>query len=667
MTRSILPASLFLAAATFLAPLNSLAADTAPAPLAAPAAQAERDFVKMISKDSAGVIVIKDWGKLVKIDDRSPIGKLIKNPAIEHSALGALTKLIPSPADIEKATGLDEAAALRLFKGKATLSFRIVDKEEKAPVTAAVDEAGATAKIEVKPDLQPLMFLEFGGNPAEHEKILKGLKQLAQDRGALFDYASEAFEGTLMTTITTKDKDSEEEETFCEALVNGAIVIAEDKEALRDGIKALRAGSIKDNFGSTPEYLQAAAEMGSQDGYAIFNLEAVGTKLRNFLETTLRDEVSTNPQAAMFIDPKTVMDALGLENFRLFYGSFKLEEKRALLNWGLTWKDKVGLASLVQYGPAPVAMPDFVTTEFKGASVSTMDISRSWDSLRTMLQKLSPQGWTMATGMMAATQPELMPALEKIREDFLLNLEPEVIDLTGFPKRNPDDDTQPGKIFIFKVKKPEGITNAINTALGLAAKNQAMPEPVKRDYLGSTIFTYKGINSPLGVSIDVGGEEDADGIQDPTAAPKEAKGEISYALVGERFIVAIGEAGFIETVIANMKTPGRALLKSGVFDEISAVSGIPADLSYMDLATSMRAAINEQIKNAEMIAKIRKTRKSEDGQAEEGDKDASKLFSKENLLKQRDALKDLHYHYASKTFVSETGIHMKALVVEDKE
>ncbi len=663
---------LVLAAATFLAPINSRAADAAPAaPVTAPAALPERDFVKMIAKDSAGVIVIKDWGKLVKIDDRSPIGKLIKNPAIEHSALGFLTKLIPSPADIEKATGLDEAAALRLFKGKATFSFRIVDKEEKAPVTAAVDDAGATAKIEVHPDLQPLMFLEFGGNPAEHEKIMKGLKQLAQDRGTLFDYASEPFEGALMTTVTTKDK-SGKEETFCEALVDGAIVIAENKELLRDGIKALRAGVISDNFASTPEYLQAAAEMGSQDGYAIFNLEAVGLKLRGFIETTMREQVAKNPQAAMFLDPKTVMDALNLENFRLFYGSFKLEEKRAVLNWGLTWKDKVGLASLVQFGPSPVAMPDFVTTEFKGASVSTMDISKTWDALRTLLQKISPQGWTMATGMMAATQPELMPALEKIRDDLILNLEPEVIDLTGFPNRHPDDNTQPGKIMIFKVKNPDGVTKAINTALGLAGKNKAVPEPVKRDYLGSTIFTYKGINSPLGVSVDIAdGEEDADAIKDATAAKKPEKGEVSYAIVGDRFIVAVGEAGFIETVIANIKTPGRPLSKSGVFDEISAVSGIPADLSYSDLATSLRAAINEQIKNADMMAKFRSKNKPEGEADKDDDADQddpfAKMFSKENLLKQRDALKDMHFHYASKTFASETGIHMKALIVEDKE
>jgi hypothetical protein len=327
------------------------------------------------------------------------------------------------------------------------------------------------------------------------------------------------------------------------------------------------------------------------------------------------------------------------------------------------------MASLMQFGPSPVTMPDFVTTEFKGASVSTMDISKTWDALRTLLQKLSPQGWTMATGMMAATQPELIPALEKIRDDLILNLEPEVIDLTGFPSRKPDDNTQPGKIMIFKVKNPDDVTKAINTAIGLAGKESPIPEPVKRDYLGSTIFTYKGINSPLGIDVNVAdGEEDADAIKDATAAQKPAKGEVSYAIVGDRFIVAVGEAGFIETVIANIKTPGRPLSKSGVFDEISAVSGIPADLSYSDLATTMRAAINEQIKHADMMAKYHvKKPAGDEGVGGDQDDPAAKMFSKENLLKQRDALKDMHFHYASKTFVSETGIHMKALIVEDKE
>lgn len=657
MTRSILPASLLLAAVTLFVPLSSQAADaTVP-----PALRAERDFVKMVAKDSAGVIVVKDWGKLVTFDDRTPIGKLINNPAIKIGLFGALTKDIPSPADIEKATGLDQTAALRLFKGKATFSFRIVDKEEKAAVTAAIDDAGATAKIEIKPDIQPLIFLEFSGNPSEHEKILKGLKQLAQDRGALFDYASEAFEGALMTTITTKDEKGKEK-TYCEALVDGAIIIAENKDLLRDGIKALRAGVISDNFASTPEYLQAVAEMGSQDGFAIFNLEAVGLKLRGYVETLLREQVSENPQAAMFIDPKTVMDAINLENFRLVYGSFKLEEKRAVLNWGLTWKDKVGLASLVQFGPTPVAMPDFVTTEFKGAGVSTMDISKSWDALRTMLQKLSPQGWTMGIGMMAAAQPELMPTLEKIHEDIVLNLEPEFIQLTGFPNRHPDDNTQPGEIMIFKVKNPDGVTKAISAALSLAGKNIPIPEPTKRDYLGSTIFSYKGISSPFGVDDVAEDEQDADAIKDPAAAKKPEKGEFSYALVGDRFIVAIGEADFIETVIANIKTPGRPLAKSGVFDEISAVSGIPASLSYLDLATYIRAAINQEIEKAGTMEKVVTKNKPADGAKNEGDP-----FSKENLLKQRDALKDMHFHYASKTFVSENGLHMKALIVEDKK
>lgn len=657
MTRSILPASLLLAAVTLFVPLSSQAADaTVP-----PALRAERDFVKMVAKDSAGVIVVKDWGKLVTFDDRTPIGKLINNPAIKIGLFRALTKDIPSPADIEKATGLDQAAALRLFKGKATFSFRIVDKEEKAPVTAAVDDAGATAKIEIKPDIQPLIFLEFSGNPTEHEKILKGLKQLAQDRGALFDYASEAFEGALMTTITTKDEKGKEK-TYCEALVDGAIIIAVNKDLLRDGIKALRAGVISDNFASTPEYLQAVAEMGSQDGFAIFNLEAVGLKLRGYVETLLRKQVSENPQAAMFIDPKTVMDAINLENFRLVYGSFKLEEKRAVLNWGLTWKDKVGLASLVQFGPTPVAMPDFVTTEFKGAGVSTMDISKSWDALHTMLQKLSPQGWTMGIGMMAATQPELMPTLEKIHEDLILNLEPEFIQLTGFPNRHPDDNTQPGKIMIFKVKNPDGVTKAISAALSLAGKNIPIPEPTKRDYLGSTIFSYKGISSPFGVDDVAEDEHDADAIKDPAAAKKPEKGEFSYALVGDRFIVAIGEADFVETVIANIKTPGRPLAKSGVFDEISAVSGIPASLSYLDLATYIRAATNHEIEKAGTMEKVVTKNKPADGAKNEDDP-----FSRENLLKQRDALKDMHFHYASKTFVSENGLHMKALIVEDKK
>jgi hypothetical protein len=603
---------------------------------------AELDFVKMIPQDRAGVIVIKDWGKLVKLDDRSPIGRLINHPAIKHTAFGAMLTAIPSPADIEKAIGLDEAAALRLLKGKAAVSLHL---NSDSLNLALDDEENSDAAPWYDDVIEAVAFLEFAGNPAEHEKILNGMKQLAQDRGTLFDYASEATDGALMTTITLTDE-NEKEVTYYEALVSGVIVLAHKKESLSDGIKAVRAGVIDDNFAAHPTYLQAVAEMGSEDGFAILNLESASDKVRALGEKALRKQISESPQSGLFLDPKTVMDAINLEDLRALYGSFQLDEKRAVINYGLTWKDKIGLTSLIQFGPDPVAMPDFVTTDFKGASIYSLDPAKSWDAIRSLLQKLSPGGWTMVTGMMAASDPTLMPALEAVHKDLVLNLEAEVIDLVGFPNRQPNDDTRPSMITIFKLKNPDNVTKTIESTIAVLDKQERLPQPSKRDYLGSTIITYD-INSHVDDQVEV--DPDGATVEDPTVQQDSRGLGISYAVVGNYLIIGAAQPGFVESVIANFQTPGRPLEKSGVFNEIGAAQGIPVGLGYIDVATYLRMAINEAMPFAY------------EGQ------DDDDLLSKDNLLKQRASLKDLHFNYSSKTFVAENGLHVKSLIVESQE
>ena len=112
-----------------------------------------------------------------------------------------------------------------------------------------------------------------------------------------------------------------------------------------------------------------------------------------------------------------------------------------------------------------------------------------------------------------------------------------------------------------------------------------------------------------------------------------------------RIIISAGADSFIQGVIANLQKPGRPLADGKFKDELGDIPGTPCSIAYGDVATYLMPMINEGIRT--------------------GSYKTAKL-SHADLIKARDAAKDLHYFWAGKSYYSPGGFFGRLVIAEDK-
>lgn len=673
-SRKIL-AGLVLASTCLVSAPVCLGADALPAGSGAVQAAPVRgvgDYSQVLPADTAAVLVVKNGLKMANLDENTPMARLMKHPAVQ-AQLGKIwpDKLVEQ-GKLEESFGLTAQDLPRLFSGKLVAAVTVKRKVKKAdlPVAkpaapaapAAEGEAenegeeapagvNAAAKIEIEDsefEGEAVGLVEFLGSAADYARLVEKFHAEVKRKTPEAAIVQEQVEGLTVYAVETgkeEEGEAEKDKTVYHALVDGTIVFSTSKEMLLDTARSLRRGIGAEPLSGNPEFIAVKEEMADNDGYFMVNLSAITKEARPSMLQGLQDAIAQNPQMAALFDAENVLSTLALENFSTMYGSLKMEGNRADIRYGLTWKERVGLASLINFGKEPVRIPPFVSADCKGMTVSTLDIPGSWDAISTLGQKLTPQGWGMVTMMVAANE-EVSKKLKTLRAGLLDNLEPEMISLTGYATAAPADDEEPGKILLFKIKDPAAAEAAIDLALNFKAKdddpNAKRVVPETKEYLGVKIHRLPDM--PLPVQVNVAAAEGKDGGAAPAVQPQVM--HPSYAILDNYLVVAVGSDGLMEGMIASMKNPGQSLAADARIGDLANLPGTPCTVFYGDLATHLKVAINESL------------RSGANGKAG---------LSKEDLLEARASCKDLKAYWAGKCYYNDKGVYVRLVIADDKQ
>ena len=465
--------------------------------------------------------------------------------------------------------------------------------------------------------------------------------------------------------------------TFYLALYNDTIIFSTSRPQLLDLINGFSRTVIENPLSGRSDFIAAKKEMGANDGFFFGNLGSVMPWVRGVMIRAFEESTKANPAAKAMIDPKTVVDALAPEEFTSMYGSLTITEQQIEARYGLTWKDQVGLAKLIQFGRAPVAVPAYASADYKGIDVSTADYPAIWDAADSMVRTAFPAAYPMI-GMSIAANPKAQDLMSKLRKGVLDNLEQEMVSLTGFPTATPGDDEIPGKVVVLRVKDPAAAQAAIEALTARMAEMQGHPEvqPVVKEYLGTKIYNFPlppGMfptppaadddedegddddgkkkdkkddgDDKAGDKSDDKSDDKADDKSDDKDAPAPEPSRLAYAFVDNRLIISAGAEPFIEGVIANLQKPGRPIADGKFKDELGDIPGTPCSVAYGDVETYLMSMINEGIRT--------------------GSYKTAKL-SHADLIKARDAAKAMNYLWAGKSYYSPGGFFGRLVIAEDK-
>ena len=650
----------------FPSPLTVFGADGG-LPAAAIPAKGTADYSQVLPANVAAVAVINNFFQFVNADLQTPATRLFNHPAVQMLLKDSAEEMkkLPSQKELEETFGLTAKDLPRLFSGKAAIAAIIVDKEpgkEPEVKIAADGEPGAVkveAKVEAKvsKDVEFIGLIEFTGSAMEFDRLVGKLRDEIKKTQPGSSLIQEQTNGVTLYTVETVNAEPDEEddaaaknakpETVFFTLSNGTLVIADKKDLLFDTVKALDRGVAAKPLSGDTEFIAVKQEIGTNDGYFMINLNSITSSLREQMLAGLANSVVKNPAAKQFIDPQTFLNALGLENFSALYGSVRIDGGKVDVRSGLTWKERVGLATLINFGKQPVGIPAFVGAEYKGMSASTVDIPATWDAFRGLVQKASPAAWPMLT-MVVASQADVSKKLEMFRKGLMDNVEPGYLQLTGYATATPAASEQPGKAVLIKLKDPVLAQETIDTLLkpkpqpdGTAAETLKVKE-----YLGVKIYQTPELPIPVNAEVKKGKDKADKEENEAGAAAEEMKPQmmrLSYAFLDSYLIVTAGSDGMIEGVIANMKNPGKPLATDQFLDTIGTLPGTECGIGYADLATGVRTVLNETIRN------------NKTGVPEE------------ELVKARDACKDLHFFYASKSYFNDKGLYMRMIIAEDEK
>ena len=610
------------------------------------------DYSNILPADETGaVLVIHDLFKASAFDARAPMAKLLAHPAVGHWRETILPKQLDGADALKSALGLSEKDLARLLTGKLVVAG-LVPREKSSVangITASAESADATGGGEVRAvrvntrfQLQPVALIEFKGGSAEYESLVTKLAAHIKSKDAKADVATERVDGLLIQSCETDavlfGNGSGARQRVFHALHQGVILVAQDKSMLRDLARSLARGAAENPLSGRSDFISVKREMGANDGFFLANLSTLMPMANNLLGEALRGQVEANPTLKALIDPETVVRAIALDHFTTLYGGLTMNERRLEARYGITWKDKAGLPSLINFGPDPVRVPAYVTRDYKGMDVSTVDFQATLDAGLDLVKSATPGGYGMA-GMMLASNPETEALLTSLRKGVLDNFRPEVVSLTGYSEVTPGDDATPGKVWVFSLRDAAAAQSAIESALAMDKKPDGSPAVSVeiKDYLGVKIHRLPEVPMPFDVKVATSSEDARQQAKHPrTVRP-------AYAFVGDRLLVSLGSEGLIEGVIGNMKNPGKPLVDERFDDALGELPGVPCSVAYGDVATYLKTTINETLQSG---------------------KHRGAGLSDADLTEARSACNSLRYFWVSKSFHDKGGLYGRLMVAE---
>jgi len=434
---------------------------------------------------------------------------------------------------MEDVFGLSYDELFELFPGQVSLAFynlseQALGQAEREEMMLMAEFSGDAAR------LNALMQIQFERNMAAHQAINPLVEHELIEESFMGEtlYFDETFDG-----VTTYIEDGY-------TLVDGIVVLAAPESRLRAAVESIKEGASAP-IADSAAYQRSREEGGRGDFGVYANLEQLMPTLNRALTGSVASDPAASPiNLAMFgVTAQSLDSALSLESLQALYAEFDLIDLGILSHYGLIYREKLGVLSLMSYANTALPEARYVAEGALSSSISTFDCSAMLANLERLLTSASP---TLSPLINMQLQVAKAKTGVDLRAALIDNIGSQTVSLSVLPEAHLDDSqvAEPQQLFVIEVKDAQALAQGIEAFKDLAPSLRAMIE--EQMYEGQTIYTIRGSGEP--------------NMKD--------EGTVSYVILRSSLIVNIGEVGLLHKVLSRMSDGSEGLWQSAETEQL---------------------------------------------------------------------------------------------------
>ncbi len=520
-----------------LAPASLLLLAT---PLVVAAAPANPPLTELVDDQTAFAVIVTDAPALVKGWDASPFAHTWNDEQVVKffGPLRQQLKIDTWDDQAKAATGKTVRELLALAKGGAIVS---------------VPSSFVTDMLAGKPPVAPpgLFAVEFGDNAATVEKLAAD----AAAKNTNLRVETTNYAGVLVHTSTQPaPKDSTRPAaTDVNAMCQGIWLSSPSYERVCAAIDAIKKGGLPNALGRSENFLRAKKRAGDAQLIGYYDLHAMYPAMLAGAQKALPPP---GTEGGPPFTAESLLKGLGLDALGEAFFTVNFDPKETRLTYGLGWSEERGLVKLLAFGPGAAMRPEWVPAKWVSASSAKFDFRAAYAAVEEMVAAISPQGAAMMDGEIKNAGAQL--GID-IKRDLIGSLGSDTITAAALPaEANPDQPPaldQLDQLISVSLENPEAFTKAIEAVKRTALADASDQLFTKRDYLGSTLYTF----TP------------------PTQPGAPAERGFTYAIVNRTLLVGIGSASTVEAALQGMNEKRPSFW--GKPEVKSALAGLPDNAS----------------------------------------------------------------------------------------
>ena len=375
-------------------------------------------------------------------------------------------------------------------------------------------------------DMYITFLADYGGDPETFEKLMT----YGTDKDDEDGVEKEDYEGTtLYIEKLAGDSSDDELIPIAAGLVNNDIIVGGyPVEHVKATISRFKADKVSSGLAESATFKKVQDRTDSPDSLLYLNLQPlaeIGKK------AVTQFEKKSKPN--LFFSPTALFDALGFDALEVFYIGKKFTDKQVSANTGILFNDRRGITRLLNaYSDNPIDYPSFIPSDSFSCSVNRFDFGILYREIETMVTRISP----LLSGLYQGYLNQLKNNTGiDLHTDIIDNLGDEFIQFSGYGPDIPSGKEQNledlSYFYALAVKNPSTMETALKTIKNNFGINENTV--AKRDYLGTTIYTFK------------------DGQSE--------SGRFSYAFTKDHIFAVLGSPSVLESALSRVDKKNKSL------------------------------------------------------------------------------------------------------------
>jgi len=548
-------------------------------PLSAASARNVPDLVRALPEDTLACLYIRNLKSFQKQWKAHPLHKYAQKLLSGKVAPGSGKKVMQSSKKADM-NAIEKSFALSFEEEMGIPLERLPDifpgQWMVAWVGSDIEKFMEDKKNGKKDDIPVVFLMEHNGDIDTIVSMIRSsAAHDARKEGSKHRILEEKYLGASLY-IEEVEKDSHVRDAGGYAITGRVLVMSNSIARLKDTIARLgndHGPSLRDSA----RFSEAMDRVGRDGAYFYVDftrpVQWIKKAARKINEKKTKKGQKAN--APQMFSPELVLAGLHLESFAAAFIGIDPDISVSRIDSGLLLNDRKGLASLLQYGKGPLALPDYIPGNVVSARVTLFDLPAFLTRLEALVNSSAPLIGGIYNGYLA--QLKVNTGVD-IRESLLknmgtglslINFAPDAQDSAPAAGKNPVSE-----VVCINISDRQGFTTAVE---GIKTLIGGPDRFEKSTYLGYEIYTMK--------------------------APGQTKGTgqgFSYVICDDTFFFSYGSMYGLKKVLARVNRPEKTIWKTGPMKKAMKIlpSGNVA-LSYIDVdqfihAISTAAAFAEK-------------------------------------------------------------------------